>query len=132
MAGVIQLVIVLASLGVPRILNWKQDFQNVSPLNRHIFWTYAAYILGTNLALGAVSLFGAGMLVKAEPLSVGVCGYIAVYWGARFLIQIFGYKGGDIPQGWHFVLADWLFRGAFLYLGAVFFIATYMGIKALS
>lgn len=43
-AGVGQLVLIVASLAIPRVLHWKEDTARLRPLTRQVFWTYALYI----------------------------------------------------------------------------------------
>ena len=119
-SGVVQLGVVIVSLGVPHVLKWKEESRRMSPLNHHIFWTYAAYICGTNLALAGVSLFGADWLIQKTPLAFYVSTYIALYWGARFFIQLFSYRFAEIPKGIQYQVADWTFRVLFLFLTLVF------------
>ena len=82
-AGVGQLVLVAASLAIPRVLRWSEDLARLRPLTRQVFWTYAGYIWATNLAFGLVSTFAPGWLLDRTPLAGAVCGFIATYWGAR-------------------------------------------------
>jgi hypothetical protein len=56
-AGVGQLALVVASLAIPRVLGWRQQTARLRPLLRQVFWTYALYILCTNLCFGLVSAF---------------------------------------------------------------------------
>jgi hypothetical protein len=89
LAGVGQLGLAAGSLAIPRILGWREETMRLSRLTRQVFWTYAIYIWGTNLCLGALSALAPGWLLDANPLARAVCGYAALYWGARLCLQFF-------------------------------------------
>jgi hypothetical protein len=105
-AGAAQLILVVASLAIPRLLNWKSDLAKLRPLTRQVFWTYAAYIWGTNLSFGLVSTMAPQFLLDHSPLAGLVCGFIAVYWAARVVIQFGYFDRTDAPKGWFFVLGE--------------------------
>ena len=52
LAGVGQLILVVASAVIPRCLDWKGPLAVLPLLMRQLFWTYAAYILGMHLFFG--------------------------------------------------------------------------------
>ena len=56
LAAIGQLVLIVASLAIPRVLGWRAETAKLRPLTRQVFWTYAAYIWATNLSFGLVSL----------------------------------------------------------------------------
>jgi hypothetical protein len=72
-AGVGQLVLIAASLAIPRVLRWGEETAKLRPLTRQVFWTYAVYIWCTNLAFGLVSL-RPDWLLDRSPLAVCVTG----------------------------------------------------------
>ena len=55
-AGATQLGIALSSLFLPKILDWKGQTARLDELTRHVFWTYACYIFGTNLFFAGVAM----------------------------------------------------------------------------
>ncbi|HEV3120776.1 MAG TPA: hypothetical protein VGY53_02685 [Isosphaeraceae bacterium] len=120
LAGVSQLGIVAGSLAIPRVLRWRDDLARLRPLTRQIFWTYAAYIWCTNLAFGLVSTFAPKWLLDGTPLAGAVCGFIALYWGARVVIQFAYFDRNDAPKGPLFALAEAILVGLFLFLTLVF------------
>ncbi|MFK7741762.1 MAG: hypothetical protein AB8H80_15695 [Planctomycetota bacterium] len=126
-AGVLQLLIVLSSLALPRILGWREQTARLDELTRHIFWTYAAYICCTNLFFAGISMLNPQMLTDGTVLARTVAGFITAYWGARVLIQLFAYSGAK-PQGWFFRAADVGFLFAFMFLTGVYGVATLRGL----
>jgi hypothetical protein len=119
-AGVGQLVLVAASLAIPRVLRWSEDLARLRPLTRQIFWTYAGYIWATNLAFGLVSTFAPGWLLDRTPLAGAVCGFIATYWGARLVIQFAYFDRSDAPKGPLFAVGEAVLVGLFVLLTVVY------------
>jgi hypothetical protein len=66
--GMDQLILVAASLAIPRALVWPQDVAKLRPLTRQVFWNYAGYIWATNLCFGLVSARAPLLLQFRAPL----------------------------------------------------------------
>jgi hypothetical protein len=120
LAGLGQLALALGSLALPRVLRWSEDTAKLQPLTRQVFWTYAAYIWVTNVAFGALSVLAPAWLLSGTPLARAVASYIAVYWGARLLVQFFYFDRTAAPPGTFYRVAEGALVGLFLYLTAVF------------
>ena len=120
LAGLGQLALAAGSLAIPRILGWRAETAKLRPLTREVFWTYAGYIWVTNLCFGLVSTLAPGALLEPTRLALLVNGYIAVYWGARLVIQLVGFDRSDIPDGLSYRLADAALTGLFASLTAVY------------
>jgi hypothetical protein len=105
-AGAAQLTLVVASLAIPRWLNWKGELAKLRPLTRQVFWTYAGYIWVTNLSFGLVSMVSPQVLLDRSPLAGLVCSFIAVYWAARVVIQFVYFDRTDAPKGRFFVVGE--------------------------
>jgi hypothetical protein len=93
------------------------------PLLREMFWTYAGYILCTNLSFGLLSALAPAWLLDGSPLAAAVTGFIAVYWGARLVIQFTYFDRSDAPPGAHVRLAEAGLVTLFVYLTAVYGLA---------
>lgn len=91
LAGIGQLGLAAGSLAIPRVLGWREETRRLTRLTRQVFWTYSIYIWGTNVSLGALSAFAPRWLLDGTPLARAVCGYTALYWGARLLLQLLCY-----------------------------------------
>jgi len=98
LAGLGQIVLVLASVAIPRCLDWKGGLAVLPTLLRQMFWTYAIYITGVHLFAGLVSFFGADELVNGSFVSTAVCVLMVVWWGARIVIQFFFFDKTDVPD----------------------------------
>ena len=104
LAGVCQLGILIASALVPLRLEWKTALAPLPALHRQMYWTYGGYVAGTILAFGLVAAGLPGELASGSPLARAVCGYLAVFWGARLCLL------GVFPVGEH-LTAWWLTAG---------------------
>jgi hypothetical protein len=120
LAGAGQLALAAASLAIPRVLRWREDTARLRSLTRQVFWTYAAYIWGTNVAMGLLSVVAPEALLGGSTLARAICGYIAVYWTARLLVQFFYFDRTQAPPGLAPRLAEVALVGLFLYLGALY------------
>ncbi len=120
LSGVGQLVLIVASLAIPRVMGWREELARVKPLTRQMFWTYSAYIWATNLAFGLLSTFAPHLLLDRSPLAGAVASFIALYWGARVLIQFFYFDRSARPPGAIYLLAEVALVGLFVALTLVY------------
>ena len=125
-AGIGQITLVFGSLAIPKILNWKGELAKVQPLIRQIFWTYAAYILGTNLCFGLLSAFDPNDLVNGSTLAICVTGFITVYWISRVLIQFFGFGRENFPKGKWNRVGEVVLVALFIFLSVTYCLAFYI------
>ncbi len=119
LAGLAQIAVAIASLLIPRMLGWKEQTAKLDGLTRQVFWTYAGYILGTNLFFGFLSTFAAHWLTDGGGLARAVCGFIAMYWGVRIIVQFAAYRGHE-PKRMRFVIAKYLLMTAFAYCTVIY------------
>ena len=115
-AGILQLILVIGSLSIPRVLNWSQDTAKLRPLTRQVFWTYAGYIWATNLSFALISILSPASLADGSFLAAAVSIYITAYWAARIAIQFFYFDRSDAPQGLFFQVAEWGLVALFIFL----------------
>jgi len=87
LAGVGQLGVLVASSLVPFQLNWKGELSVLSRLHRQMYWVYGGYVVLAIIAFGLISLLNARELASGSGLARGLCGYVAVFWGARVALQ---------------------------------------------
>lgn len=107
LAGVGQLGILVASALVPFQLDWKTIFSALPRLHRQMYWTYGGYVVLAILFNGLVCLAAPAELAGGGRLARLVCGYIAVFWGVRLILQaVFDVKP--------FLTAWWLRAGYYL------------------
>jgi len=57
LAGLGQIILVMASVAIPHCLDWNKGLAGLRPLLRQMFWTYAVYVTGVHLFAGFSSSF---------------------------------------------------------------------------
>jgi hypothetical protein len=114
--GIAQIILVLVSLAIPRVLGWQEETQKLKPLTRQVFWTYAGYICASNLCFGLVSVFLPESLINGTLLAGAVTGFIALWWAARVVIQFTYFDRTDAPTGKQYVVAEVILVLLFLVL----------------
>lgn len=126
LAGLAQIALVIGSIAIPRILNWRGELEKVQTLIKQMFWTYAAYILVINLCFGLVSIFCYRELSGGSILAIMLTAFIAVYWIARILIQFFYFDRTAFPKSlWH-KLGEVALVTLFVFLSIVYSWAAYI------
>ena len=124
LAGVGQLGVLIASSLVPFQLNWKNDLAGLPRLHRQMYWTYGGYVVMAIIAFALISLFNAQSLADGSRLARFVCGYTAVFWGVRVVLQgVFDVNG--------FLTAWWLKAGYHLLTVLFVYFTVVYGIAAL-
>lgn len=86
-AGVLHFGILIASALVPQVLDWKAELQRVSPLTRQLIWTHGIFIVLVIIGFGLLAITSASALAQGDALARAVCGFIAIFWGARVSLQ---------------------------------------------
>ncbi len=87
LAGAAQLCVLIASAIVPFQLRWKTELAVLSRLHRQMYWVYGGYVVLAIAAFGLISLLNAKELAGGSSLARSVCGYNAVFWGVRLVLQ---------------------------------------------
>ncbi len=100
LAGAGQLGVLIASALVPFQLKWKTELMVLSRLHRQMYWVYGGYVVLAISAFGLISLFNARELANGSGLARCVCGYIAVFWGVRLVLQWVFDVTGHLSTWW--------------------------------
>ena len=87
LAGAGQLCVLIASALVPVRLNWRDEFQKLSPLHRQMYWVYGGYVVLSIVAFGLISLTSAAELASGDRLARAFCLYVAIFWTIRLCLQ---------------------------------------------
>ena len=120
LGGACHFGILLASALTPRVLDWKGELARISPLSRHVVWTHGVFIVLTIVAFGAISVANAGTLAGGSTLARWFCGFVAVFWLSRLVVQLFFFDARPyltnalLKLGYHGLTA------VFMYLGVVY------------
>ena len=88
-AGLGHFAILTASALVPKVLDWKTALEPLPPFLRTLFWVYGVFIVLTIAGLGTLTLLNAHAMAVGDPVARSLAAFIAVFWGARLIVQLF-------------------------------------------
>lgn len=118
--GVLQLGLLIASALVPKVLDWRGQLKSLDPLVRKLIWVHGIYVVMMIIFLGLTCLLAAEELASGTLLARALCGFTAVCWLLRLVIQLAVFdakpylKTTVLRLGFHGLTA------IFCYLSAVF------------
>lgn len=81
--------ILIASVQVPKVLDWKHELAPLHPFVRQLFWVYGAFIVLMIAGFGTLTLMNAEALAAGSPLARGMAALVAVFWSVRLAVQCF-------------------------------------------
>ena len=87
--GILHAATLLASYQVPREMDFKNELPKLSPLLQHWVWTAGGYIVLNIVAFAVFAIFLREELASGTVLARAFCGYIAIFWAIRLVIQLF-------------------------------------------
>lgn len=100
LGGAFHLLVLCASIQVPGKLKWREEFSKLSNLNRKVFWTYGGYIFSIIVFLSLVSfLLSHQPFESVAPSTLLWMVFIALFWWARVLTDLFYMNHEDWPKG---------------------------------
>lgn len=120
LCGIGHIVLGVASLLIPKLLNWKKALLSAPVLIRQMFWTYAGYILATNIFFGIISILFADELLLGSPLARALLIFIILYWLTRIIIQFAYFDRNDIPHKRIFILGETALNTLFIAFTVVY------------
>lgn len=92
LAGALQFCQIPAMLASPRMLNWREDLAKLSAINRQIVVVIGGAIVLAGIGLGVVVVLCATEMVNGGRLGTALCGFLAIFWLYRDIVQIFLYS----------------------------------------
>ena len=92
--GLLHFSILIASSLVPRVLDWNGELAKLPELFRQLIWVHGAYIVLMIVGFGTVSVFLPAELATGSLLARAVCGFIALFWGGRLVLQLVYFRPG--------------------------------------
>ncbi|MGC6429524.1 MAG: hypothetical protein ACON5F_00625 [Jejuia sp.] len=109
----------LIHLVFPRYFNWKTEFHALSLVTKQIMGVHTFFIALTVFAMGLLCLVSTDDLLKTN-LGKTLCLGLGVFWGVRFLFQLFVYS----PKLWKGkafeTIVHILFSLLWIYLSSIF------------
>jgi hypothetical protein len=116
LAGVGQVLLVVANVHGARVLGYARNLEGTDRIFRHVFWAHTGWIAATLLLLAGLDLAFPDVLAGAHPVGTYVSAWIAVAWGARFVLQVSVYDRAFLRTH---LAAHRMFSTAFLCLALV-------------
>ena len=99
-AGFGQLSVLIASALVPYRLDWRREFEKLSPLHRQMYGVYGGYVVLSIVAFGLISISNSAELASGSGLARSFCGYVAIFWGIRLALQAVLDVKGHLASWW--------------------------------
>ncbi|HVU98492.1 MAG TPA: hypothetical protein VHE34_24880 [Puia sp.] len=79
----------------PKYFRWKEELARMSLINRQMMQVHSFFLALALFLVGLLCLRSAHLLVGTS-LGKDICLGLGIFWGARLLVQFFGYS----PENW--------------------------------
>jgi hypothetical protein len=123
LAAAVQLLILIASASIPRILDWRKNLAVLHPFLRKLFWVYGVFVVMVIIAFAVLTFRHADAMAAREPVARSLCLFIAIFWGARLLVQFAIFDARPF-------LTNWFYKTGFHALTIIFAFLTFVYGKA--
>ena len=123
LAAAVQLLILIASASTPRVLDWRKNLAVLHPFLRKLFWVYGVFVVMVIIAFAVLTFRHADAMATREPVARSLCLFIAIFWGARLLVQFAIF---DVLP----FLMNWFYKTGFHALTIIFAFLTFVYGKA--
>ncbi len=106
-AGILHFGIISAGVLTPQVLNMKLRLAPLPELLRQLIWVHGGYIVFIIIGFGSLSLLLPAELASGSTLARAVCGFIALFWSVRLVLQYLYFRpqpflsGGWLKAGYH-------------------------------
>lgn len=85
------IVLALIHAIFPKYFEWKKDLASLTLINREMMKIHTVFIALVILLMGVLCVTSAVELTNT-PLGRRVSLGLGIFWGARFVVQLFGYS----------------------------------------
>ena len=123
LAAAVQLLILIASASTPRVLDWRKNLAVLHPFLRKLFWVYGVFVVMVIIAFAVLTFRHADAMAAREPVARSLCFFIAIFWGARLLVQFAIFDARPF-------LTNWFYKTGFHALTIIFAFLTFVYGKA--
>jgi len=123
LAAAVQLLILIASASTPRALDWRKNLAVLHPFLRKLFWVYGVFVVMVIIAFAVLTFRHADAMAAREPVARSLCLFIAIFWGARLLVQFAIFDARPF-------LTNWFYKTGFHALTIIFAFLTFVYGKA--
>ena len=105
---------------VPIRFRWRQQMRQLDPFTAKVFWGYAGFVAMTLVAFAVITALLHDSMLTGERSAVVIAGFLAVWWTARFGIDVIWYRHNDWPVGISYLFAHGLLITGFAGLAIVY------------
>ena len=91
LAGVVQIAVAAANFPLAWMLKFGREHRRLTPIVRQIHQVHHVYLVGLLVVFGALSLVFPDELSGGAALGRFLSGVLALFWGARLVVQRFYY-----------------------------------------
>ena len=123
LAAAVQLLILIASASTPRVLDWRKNLAVLHPFLRKLFWVYGVFVVMVIIAFAVLTFRHADAMAAREPVARSLCLFIAIFWGARLLVEFAIFDARPF-------LTNWFYKTGFHALTIIFAFLTFVYGKA--
>ena len=123
LAAAVQLLILIASASTPRVLDWRKNLAVLHPFLRKLFWVYGVFVVMVIIAFAVLTCRHVDAMAAREPVARSLCLFIAIFWGARLLVQFAIFDARPF-------LTNWFYKTGFHALTIIFAFLTFVYGKA--
>ena len=123
LAAAVQLLILIASASTPRVLDWRKNLAALHPFLRKLFWVYGVFVVMVIIAFAVLTFRHADAMAAREPVARSLCLFIAIFWGARLLVQFAIFDARPF-------LTNWFYKTGYHALTIIFAFLTFVYGKA--
>ena len=123
LAAAVQLLILIASASTPRVLDWRKNLAVLHPFLRKLFWVYGVFVVMVIIAFAVLTFRHIDAMAAREPVARSLCLFIAIFWGARLLVQFAIFDARPF-------LTNWFYKTGFHALTIIFAFLTFVYGKA--
>jgi hypothetical protein len=123
LGGLLHISLLVAGALLPFVLDWRSDLKKLDRLSQQVVWTHGVFIVLVVVGFAAASLFLPDALVAGTPLARSLCGFIALFWLSRLVVQLFCFDAEPHLTHWFLRLGYRGLTGVFTYLAIVYAVA---------
>ena len=121
LAGVGQILVASANVFAWRMFGYRENMARLTPVVREVFIVQNVFIMFSVVCFGMTTIvFAPHLACSNDAFSRVFCGFLAVFWLIRLVVQLFFY---DQDTRQKYPLFNVLFLGGFVYLVIIFGLA---------
>ena len=118
--GVLHFGLLIAGALVPVVLDWRRELAPLSRFSRQLVWVHGGFIVAVIVGFGLLSLLFASQLAAGSSMARAICGFIALFWLARLVIELVLFDPRPYFKHWTLKAGERTLRCVFAYHALVY------------